>query len=62
LERLDGQPLRAAERRCLALLEQVGSPEASKMLAELAGGASGSLLTQEAKSALVRLKRAAAGR
>jgi hypothetical protein len=57
LKRLDGQALRAVERRCLALLEQIGSSEARKMLIELAGGASGALLTREAKSALGRLRR-----
>jgi WD40 repeat protein len=45
-------PLRVVE-----LLERIGTPEARKLLAELAGGYVGSLLTAEAKLALRRLDR-----
>ncbi len=44
----------ARERRCLAVLEQVGSAEARTLLRELAGGAPGARLTTEAKAVLGR--------
>jgi hypothetical protein len=44
--------------RAVAALEQIGSPEAEKVLARLAAGAEGARLTEEAKAALERLKRA----
>jgi WD40 repeat protein len=43
--------------RAVAALEQIGGPEAGKVLAGLAGGAAGARLTREAKAALERLKR-----
>jgi WD40 repeat protein len=49
--------LGARERRCLAVLEQIGSAEAQKVLRELAGGAPGARLTIEAKAILGRLNR-----
>jgi hypothetical protein len=44
--------------RAVAILEQIGGPEARKILARLASGASGARLTSEAKAAWERLKRA----
>jgi hypothetical protein len=46
--------------RAVAALEQIGSPEARKVLAGLAAGADGARITQEAKSALERLQKRAA--
>jgi hypothetical protein len=43
--------------RAVAVLEQIGSPEARKLLANLAAGADGARITQEAKSALERLEK-----
>src|SRR5262249_26436080 len=43
--------------RAVAVLEQIGSPEARKVLAGLAAGADGARITQEAKSALERLEK-----
>jgi WD40 repeat protein len=43
--------------RALAVLEQIGGPEAKKIFASLADGAPGATLTREAKAALERLKR-----
>jgi hypothetical protein len=40
----------------VAALEQIGSPEARKVLAVLSAGAAGARLTREAKAALERLK------
>jgi hypothetical protein len=41
--------------RAVAILEQIGGPQARKLLEELAGGAAGARLTQEAKASLARL-------
>jgi WD40 repeat protein len=46
--------------RAVAVLEQIGSPEALKVLAGLAAGAEGARLTQEAKAALERLEKRSA--
>jgi hypothetical protein len=46
--------------RAVSALEQIGSPEARKVLAGLAAGADGARITQEAKSALERLEKRAA--
>jgi WD40 repeat protein len=43
--------------RAIAILERIGSPETIEVLKSLAAGASGALLTQEAKSALERVAR-----
>jgi hypothetical protein len=43
--------------RAVETLEQIGKPEAVKLLELLAGGAAGARLTQEAKAALSRLAR-----
>jgi RNA polymerase sigma factor (sigma-70 family) len=53
-------PDRLRAVRALEMLEQVGTPEAKKLLAELAQGAPEAWLTREAKAALGRLKRPAA--
>jgi hypothetical protein len=53
--------LAARERRCLAVIEQVASAEAQKLLRELARGAPGARLTIEAKAILERLNRRPAG-
>jgi WD40 repeat protein len=45
--------------RAIEILEQIGTPEARQLLATLSQGASGALLTQEAKAALLRLSRQA---
>lgn len=44
------------ELRGVLLLEQIGSPPARKLLQELARGAAGATLTEEAQAALQRLK------
>ena len=41
--------------RCVWLLERIGTPEAWKLLERMAGGASGSRVTVEAKLAILRL-------
>jgi WD40 repeat protein len=43
--------------RALHVLEQIGSPDARRLLAELAGGAAYAVETQDAKAALRRLSR-----
>jgi WD40 repeat protein len=48
-----GESLRAV--RAVAVLERLGTAQARKLLAELAGGAAGAFETEEAKSALARL-------
>jgi WD domain, G-beta repeat len=50
---LSGEPLRTV--RALAVLEHVGTPEARRLLQELAAGESRAWLTQEAKASLERL-------
>jgi RNA polymerase sigma factor (sigma-70 family) len=50
---LAGEPLRGV--RALAVLEQMGAPEARRLLQELAAGESGAWLTQEAMASLNRL-------
>ncbi len=45
--------------RAVAILEQIGTAEARKLLTRLAGGAAGARLTQEAKPGLDRLKKGA---
>jgi WD40 repeat protein len=47
---------RLRQRRAVAVLEQIGSPEAEKVLDKLARGAPGAGLTREAKAALRRLE------
>jgi hypothetical protein len=49
-----GETLRGL--RAVWLLERLGTPEAVKLLQKMAGGATGSRVTQEAKAALGRLK------
>src|SRR5262249_10145617 len=55
LRPLAGRTLPAAQRRCLALLEQIGSAEGREHLRQLAKGAPGARLTLEAQAALERL-------
>jgi hypothetical protein len=50
-------PERLREARALQLLEYLGTSEARRQLADLAGGAPGARLTEEAKGALQRLAR-----
>ncbi len=50
---LSSEQLRVS--RAVAILEQIGGPQAQKLLEELAGGAAGARLTQEAKASLARL-------
>jgi WD40 repeat protein len=50
---VSGEALR--EARAMEVLEGLGTPDAKKLLEELAKGAAGSALTQEAKAALKRL-------
>src|SRR5262249_58447072 len=50
-------PERLRSLRAVEALEQIGTPEAQKVLKNLAQGAPGTLLTDEAKSALERLGR-----
>ena len=42
--------------RAMAALEQIGGPDAGKILAHLASGPAGARLTEEAKAALMRVK------
>ena len=51
----------AARVRALEVLEGLGTPEAKKLLEELAKGAADAALTQEAKAALERMGKRAAG-
>src|SRR5262249_4248883 len=57
LKKLDGGPTlgRLRELRALEVLEQAGTPEARRLLAELAKGAEGAWLTGEAEATLKRL-------
>jgi HEAT repeat protein len=43
--------------RAVAVLEQIGAPQAEKILTAIAAGAAGTRLTEEATAALERLKR-----
>lgn len=52
--KLSGEPLRAV--RAIEVLERVGTPEARKVLAELASGTPGAKLTRDAGAALTRMK------
>jgi hypothetical protein len=57
---LSAEPLRTL--RALAVLEHEETPEARRLLRELAGGAAGAWLTQEAQAAQARVTRQSAGR
>jgi hypothetical protein len=59
LKKLKSQPIPGELLRCLRaidILEHVGTREASTVLEKLAKGAPGALQTQEAQTALSRLK------
>jgi hypothetical protein len=59
LAKRDGLPWDSELRRAMRgvlLLEQIGTPAARQLLQALASGADGSLLTQEAQAALLRLR------
>jgi hypothetical protein len=63
LERLRGpvtQPQLLQALRALAVLEDIGTPEARRLLKELTKGASASRLTREARASLERLERRSA--
>jgi WD40 repeat protein len=65
LQKLDnsvppGEPLRGV--RAIEVLEHIGTPDARKLLAELAEGADGSRLTRDAKAALARSTERSSGR
>jgi hypothetical protein len=65
LEKLQSQPLgpdRLRTVRAVELLETIGSPEARLLLAALAQGGAGALLTDEAKASLERLAKHTASR
>jgi dipeptidyl aminopeptidase/acylaminoacyl peptidase len=53
------EPDQMRRSRAFEVLEQMGTPEAKKLLEELAKGAPGAALTEESKAALARLKGAA---
>ena len=58
VNKLDGpvtMPAQARDLRCIEVLEHIGSPEARRLLDELAKGAGGARLTRDAKAALERL-------
>src|SRR5262249_18530928 len=59
LAKLEGPKLRQV--RAVEVLELVGTPEAQKLLQELAGGAPSARLTQEAKASLGRLDKSSGG-
>jgi hypothetical protein len=50
-----GQPELLRGVRAVEVLERAGTPEARQLLAALAGGAPGALLTREAAASLQRL-------
>ena len=54
---LEGSAERVRAARALEALEQAGTPEAKKLLGELARGAPDTWLTREAKATLERLAR-----
>jgi hypothetical protein len=56
LRTASASPERVREARALELLERLDAPEAKELLSELARGAAGAWLTEEAK-ALLRRKR-----
>ncbi|HEX4613277.1 MAG TPA: hypothetical protein VH092_34135, partial [Urbifossiella sp.] len=45
------------EVRAVAVLERIGTPDAQKLLAELAGGVPDARMTEEAAAAVARLRR-----
>jgi hypothetical protein len=53
----DPQPQPRGLLRSLAVLEQIGTPEARQALKQLAGGPAGSTLGREAGAALGRLEK-----
>jgi RNA polymerase sigma factor (sigma-70 family) len=57
LAKVESNPDEIATLRALEVLEQLGTPEARAWLQELAKGASGARLTQEAKAVLRRLEK-----
>jgi hypothetical protein len=54
---LEGRPERLRTVRALEVLEYIGTPEAARLLQELADGSPEAWLTREAKASLERLKR-----
>lgn len=50
-------PVQLQLLRAVEVLEQIDTPEARRLLAELAQGAAAARLTQEAKAALERLEK-----
>jgi hypothetical protein len=62
LGRNSPSPNRLRGLRALQVLEDVGTPEARKVLESLADGAAGAPLTRDAKAALERLRTVRPGR
>jgi hypothetical protein len=60
LDSLDRAAVR--ERRAVDALERAGTEEAQRLLRQLAQGAAGASLTEDARTALERLRRRDAGR
>jgi RNA polymerase sigma factor (sigma-70 family) len=56
LERLASPKVRLRRARVLELLEQLGTPEARRLLEALVGGAPGAEVTEEARAAVARLR------